>query len=118
MALPISDATMGRSAAFAPRFIKARFRTAALNALGQAGILREVTLTSPSLACVATAAEAGLGVAVRTNEILSGRRPKLAQAKKLPTLPNHHMRIYNGANDTNLAIRKLTDFWLQQFKVS
>ncbi len=94
------------------------FRKAALNALGQAGIPWEVTLTSPSLACVAAAAEAGLGVAVRTQEILNGRRPKLAQAKKLPVLPCHHMRIYNGANDTNLAIRKLTDFWLQQFKVS
>ncbi len=78
---------MGRSAVFAPRFIKASFRTAALNALGQAGIPWEVTLTSPSLACVAAAAEAGLGVAVRTNEILNGRRPKLAQVKKYRHYP-------------------------------
>lgn len=94
------------------------FRTAALNALGQAGIPWEVTLTSPSLACVAAAAEAGLGVAVRTKEILNNRRPQLAQAKNLPTLPKHHMKIYNGANDSNLAIRKLTDFWLEQFAAS
>ena len=91
------------------------FRTEALNALGRAGIPWEVTLTSPSLACVAAAAEAGLGVAVRTEDLLRRRHPKLAHATKLPPLPTHHLRIYNNANAPNLAIKKLTDFWVEQF---
>lgn len=91
------------------------FRTEALNALVHAGIPWEVTLTSPSLACVAAAAEAGLGVTVRTQDLLKRRRPKLAQAHSLPELPNHQLRIYNGVEAPNPAIRELSDFWIQQF---
>lgn len=92
------------------------FRTEALNALMHAGIPWEVTLTSPSLACVAAAAEAGLGVTVRTQDLLKRRQPKLVQAHSLPKLPNHQLRIYNGVETPNLAISKLSDFWIQQFE--
>lgn len=91
------------------------FRTEALNALGRTGIPWDVTLTSPSLSCVAAAAEAGLGVAVRTMDLLRRRQPKLVHATKLPKLPTHHLQVYNGGNAPDLAIEKLTDFWIEQF---
>ncbi|WP_158278935.1 LysR substrate-binding domain-containing protein [Leucothrix arctica] len=92
-----------------------RFRTEAFNALSHAGIPWEITLTSPSLACVAAAAEAGLGVTVRTQDLLKHRRPKLAHAHSLPKLPKHELHIYNGVETTNAAIDEIYDFWIQQF---
>lgn len=91
------------------------FRTEAFNALAHAGIPWEVTLTSPSLACVAAAAESGLGVTVRTQDLLRHRRPKLVQAQSLPKLPKHQLHIYNSIETSNPAISELSEFWIQQF---
>lgn len=91
------------------------FRTEAFNALTLAGIPWELTLTSPSLACVAAAAEAGLGVTVRTQDLLKRRRPKLIHAHSLPKLPKHQLHIYNGVETPNPAINELSEFWIQQF---
>lgn len=92
------------------------FRTYALNALAEAGIPWDITLTSSSLACVAAAAEAGLGLAIRTPELLHRRRPRLIENNDLPLLPSHQLRIYNN-EDHSPAVRKLAEYWTTQLVV-
>jgi DNA-binding transcriptional LysR family regulator len=90
------------------------FRTAALEALGKAGLPWEIKLTSPSLACVAAAAEAGIGVAVRTRDLLRRKQGTLAHCSELPKLPNIDLNLYNRSDKANPAVEKMTAYWTQQ----
>lgn len=90
------------------------FRQEALKALGEVGLPWEIKLSSPSLACVAAAAEAGLGVAVRTTELLERRSENLVRLPELPALPKIELHLYNHAEVTNSAINRLTDFWIDR----
>lgn len=92
------------------------FRKAALDALGKAGLSWEIKLTSPSLACVAAAAEAGIGVAVRTGDLLMRKQGSLVQCNDLPKLPNIDLHLYNRPDTQNPAVDKLTEYWIHQLK--
>lgn len=56
-----------------------QFRKTALKALSDIGRSWDIRLSSPSMACVTAAAEAGLGVAVRTPDVLHKQGRDLAQ---------------------------------------
>lgn len=90
------------------------FRTEALKSLGDAGLAWDVKLTSPSLACVTAAAEAGVGLAVRTTELLRRKQNTLSNFSKLPRLPKIDLCIYNRSNMTSPAADKLTNYWIEQ----
>lgn len=83
------------------------FRDATLSALGEAGIPWQVTLTSPSLACLASAVEAGLGVTARTPEMLGSRWPGLVEIDELPKLPEVELRLYRKSEGSNPASDEL-----------
>jgi DNA-binding transcriptional LysR family regulator len=70
------------------------FRTAAAAALDRAGIGWGVSFTSPSLASLWAAVDAGLGITVRTP---TGKPPHLAvigRAAGLPDLPRVHLALH------------------------
>lgn len=90
------------------------FRKAALKSLGKAGLSWEIKLTSPSLACVTAAAEAGIGLAVRTTDLLRRKQATLSNYSQLPSLPDIDLHIYNSSKVTNPAADKLVEYWVQQ----
>lgn len=92
------------------------FRNAALAALTDAGLSWEVKLTSPSLACVAAAAEAGMGFAVRTPDLLNRKKDTLSAYAALPKLPDIDLLIYWEADNSDSAISKLLEYWIQEFE--
>ncbi|MFP5514247.1 MAG: LysR substrate-binding domain-containing protein [Alphaproteobacteria bacterium] len=71
------------------------FRTAALDALSTTGLPHRIAVTSPSLAGLRAAAEAGVGLTVRTRHSLTG--PLLCdigRALSLPPLPTAAFCLY------------------------
>ncbi|CBS90596.1 LysR substrate-binding domain-containing protein [Azospirillum lipoferum] len=71
------------------------FRTAALDALSASGLPHRIAVTSPSLAGLRAAAEAGVGLTVRTRHSLTG--PLLCdvgRALSLPPLPTAAFCLY------------------------
>ncbi|MBP2228584.1 DNA-binding transcriptional LysR family regulator [Azospirillum agricola] len=76
------------------------FRTAALDALAAAGRASRVAVTSPSLAGLRAAVEAGVGLTVRTRHSLTG--PLLADVGAelaLPPLPAAAFCLYAGGGE-------------------
>ncbi|WP_247877480.1 LysR substrate-binding domain-containing protein [Azospirillum agricola] len=76
------------------------FRTAALDALAAAGRASRVAVTSPSLAGLRAAVEAGVGLTVRTRHSLTG--PLLADVGAelaLPPLPTAAFCLYAGGDE-------------------
>ncbi|MEP4192517.1 MAG: LysR substrate-binding domain-containing protein, partial [Sneathiella sp.] len=92
------------------------FREEALKALGNAGIQWDIKLTSPSLACVAAAAEAGMGVTVRTADLMRRKRNTLAELSELPSLPDIQLHLYSKPEVTSPAIRHLAEYWAHCFQ--
>lgn len=77
------------------------FRTAALDALAGAGRLARIAVTSPSLAGLRAAVEAGVGLTVRTRHSVNG--PLLADvgdALGLPGLPTAAFCLYARSDET------------------
>lgn len=88
------------------------FRHAALQALAKVGMSWEIKLTSPSLACVVAAAEAGLGVMVRTPELRERKCRTLTRNSTLPALNGIELHLYTGQESSNLAVRELSTYWI------
>lgn len=93
------------------------FRKAAIKALGDAGLRWEIRLTSPSLACVAAAAEAGMGLAVRTTDLLNRKQHSLSSYFELPKLPSIDLHLYDRPEGTNPAVSELSKYWTNCFRV-
>jgi len=79
------------------------FREAAITALSDAGVPWQIRLSSPSLSCLAAAVEAGVGIGVRTRQMLGRRWRGLAEVKGLPTLPKAGLRYYRNDSPGNPA---------------
>ncbi|HET6607450.1 MAG TPA: LysR substrate-binding domain-containing protein [Rhodopila sp.] len=83
------------------------FRTISVAALDAAGIPWRLAFISPSLAGMWAAAEAGLGVAVRT---AVGQPPTLAALTSgLPPLPNLPLTLHMAQAQPTPAVRRLAD---------
>lgn len=73
------------------------FRSAAIEALAAAGRGHRVAFTSPSLSGLRSAAEAGIGLTVRTRLLLGPGLADLGEAFGLPPLPRVAFALYAGA---------------------
>lgn len=93
------------------------FREVAMKSLDSAGIPWRVVLSSPSLSCLASAAEAGLGVCVRTGELLGDRRPGLARINNLSDLPDVELCHYQSDQTSNATASRLRDFCIERLRV-
>jgi DNA-binding transcriptional LysR family regulator len=86
------------------------FRTLGLDALREAGIAWRVVVTSPSLAGLWAAAEAGFGVTVRTAfgvpRTLSMLDP---QASGLPALPPISLALHRAQKAPTIVVSRLAD---------
>ncbi|MBU2937787.1 MULTISPECIES: LysR substrate-binding domain-containing protein [Pacificibacter] len=91
-----------------------QFRKAALKSLGDAGVAWDVKLASASMSCVSAAAEAGLGVAVRTADVLQSKKLNLSKITNLPDLPSINLQLYTQGEDHSPAIQKLSEYWIAQ----
>jgi len=72
------------------------FRRAGLDALDRQGKSWRVAFTSPSLAGIYAAAQAGLGVSIRTGANLPKGLRVLGAADGMPPLPNISLSLYGG----------------------
>ena len=93
------------------------FREASTRALDKAGIPWRVTLSSPSLSCLTSAVEAGLGVCVRTAELLGESRPGLARMQGLPALPDVELCHYQNERTLNSTAARLRDFCIERLRL-
>lgn len=87
-------------------------RSAAIQALGRAGIPWRIAFSSPSLGGVWAAVAAGLGVTVRT---AIGLPPALRALEQpgLPPLPVIGLRLHCGSEELSAPARRLHDIVLQ-----
>jgi DNA-binding transcriptional LysR family regulator len=72
------------------------FRSAAIESLAAAGRAHRVSFTSPSLSGLRMAAEAGLGLTVRTRHLLAPRLDDMGARLDLPPLPAVAFALYVG----------------------
>ncbi|HLM39518.1 MAG TPA: LysR substrate-binding domain-containing protein [Microvirga sp.] len=72
------------------------FRSAAIESLAAAGRAHRVSFTSPSLSGLRMAAEAGLGLTVRTRHLLAPRLDDMGARLGLPPLPGVAFALYVG----------------------
>jgi len=93
------------------------FREEALASLGEAGIPWRITLSSPSLSCLAAAVEAGLGICVRTPELLNARWPGLAQVKELPKLRDVEVCAYHTGSSLNPTAEHLREYYVDRLSL-
>lgn len=97
-------------AAFGPPCV---FRAAALEALDAAGLPWRLAFTSPSLHGVWAAAEAGLGITVRTKLAVPDKLALLdASDERLPSLPNATLALHRAEADPTPAVVRLSEMLL------
>ena len=100
--------------AFAP---PCGFRSAGIAALDSAGIPWRLTFTSPSLSGLWAAAEAGLGITLRTAiglpKTLSAFNPA---AVGLPSLPRIPLALYRAEQEPSSAVGRLSDILLETIR--
>jgi DNA-binding transcriptional LysR family regulator len=89
------------------------FRTAAINALESAGISWRVAFTSPSLAGLWAAVDAGLGIAVRTEASVPGHLRVLDGRSGLPSLPNVNLCLCSAGRPLTPAVMRLKAILLE-----
>ncbi|MDB6102275.1 MAG: regulatory protein, partial [Gammaproteobacteria bacterium] len=93
------------------------FRSAGIAALDKAGIPWRVTFASPSLSGLWAAAEAGLGITLRTAismpKTLSALNPVEAG---LPCLPSISLTLHRANEEPNAAVGRLTDILLETIR--
>ncbi len=86
------------------------FRDAAVRALDQAGIPWRVTFTSPSLAGLWAAVEAGLGITPRAPHSTPARLTVLAGDRRLPKLKaNAGLWLHGASGSAKPAVARLQD---------
>ena len=88
------------------------FRDAALAALDAAGIAWRVAFTSPSLAGLWAAVEAGLGVTVRTVASRPAHLATLGPATGWPDLPLTELSLHGAGRSLSPAAQRLKDILL------
>ena len=86
-----------------------QFRAAAIAALDAARIPWRIAFTSPSLAGLWAAAEAGLGVTVRTTASIPLHLANIGNACRLPKLPSVQLGLHSGARPLSKAASRLRD---------
>jgi DNA-binding transcriptional LysR family regulator len=86
-----------------------QFRAAALAALDAAKIAWRIEFTSPSLAGLWAAAEAGLGVTVRTTASIPPHLVNIGKACRLPKLPSVKLALHAGSRSLSPAASRLRD---------
>lgn len=90
------------------------FRSAGIAALDAAGIAWRLTFTSLSLSGLWAAAEAGLGITLRTAYDISPRLAVLdPQAFGLPELPSVPLTLYRAQADASPAAQRLLEILLE-----
>jgi len=84
-----------------------QFRAAAIAALDAAKIPWRIEFTSPSLAGLWAAAEAGLGVTVRTTASIPPHLANIGNACRLPKLPSVQLGLHSGTRPLSKAASRL-----------
>ena len=101
-------------AAFEPPCV---FRTAAVNALDNIGLLWRLVFTSPSLSGLWAAAEGGLAITVRTTfakpKTLSVLDPAICG---LPALPSVPLALHHAEAEPSPAVARLTEILLETIR--
>ncbi len=101
-------------AAFAP---PCSFRSAAIDALGAAGLPWRLVFTSPSLSGLWAAAEGGLGITVRTTINMPKTLAVLdPRTTGLPALPSVPLALHRVVADPAPAVVRLTDILLETIR--
>ena len=90
-----------------------RFRQAALAALDRAGISWQIGFTSPSLAGLWAALDAGLGITVRTPFGLGKNLAVLDAASGLPELGEIDLALHLASSRPGPAVARLRDILLE-----
>lgn len=90
------------------------FRQPAVEALEQARIPWRLAFASPSLAGLWAAAEAGLGITVRTAFGLPPQLSVLGAASGLPQLPDIGLALHTAAEKTTPAVIRLREILLDE----
>ncbi|MDQ7977940.1 LysR substrate-binding domain-containing protein [Paraburkholderia sp. SARCC-3016] len=89
------------------------FRSAGIAALDEAGIAWRLVFTSPSLSGLWAAAEAGLGITVRTTIAMPRSLAVLDPlATGLPVLPPIPLSLHRKDQEANAVVRRLTEIVL------
>lgn len=90
------------------------FRSAGIAALDEAGIPWRLVFTSPSLSGLWAAAEAGLGVTVRTTISMPRALAALdPHTSGLPVLPPMPLALHRAEAESRPAVKRLTDIVLE-----
>lgn len=88
------------------------FNRAGTSALDQAGIPWRIAVTSPSLAGLWAAVDAGLGVTVRTQASMPGHLKGIGRVAGLPVLPSVRLTLLTGQDEPSATTRVLKDILL------
>jgi DNA-binding transcriptional LysR family regulator len=89
------------------------FRAAAINALEAAGLPWRVAFTSPSMAGLWAAVEAGLGIAVRTETSVPRHLAALGTRSGLPPLPSVNLCLSSAGRPLSPAATRLRAILLE-----
>jgi len=93
------------------------FRQPGIEALDDAGLKWRLAFTSPSLAGLWAAAEAGLGVTVRTPFGVPAGCDILDAASGLPKLPDAELRLHGSGAELQPAAARLRDILLDEISM-
>jgi len=85
------------------------FNRAGTTGLDQAGIAWRVAVTSPSLAGLWAAVDAGLGVTVRTEASMPAHLKAIGRVAGLPALPAVRLALFTGENEPSATTLVLKD---------
>lgn len=94
------------------------FRQAAIAALDAAGVPWRIAFTSPSLAGLWAAVDAGLGVTVRTASSRPAHLALLDRAMGWPDLPSLHLSLYTAGSSLSPAASRLRDILMDTVPAS
>ncbi len=94
------------------------FRTAAINALDEAGIPWEIAFTTPNVAGLWAAVNAGLGVTVRTAMSAPEGLSALGADEGFPALPDAHVFLSSAGRTLTHAATCLEDVLLRTLQAS
>jgi DNA-binding transcriptional LysR family regulator len=94
------------------------FRQPAVEALEQAQIPWRLAFASPSLAGLWAAAEAGLGVTVRTAFGLPPQLSVLGAASGLPDLPEIGLALYMASSEPSPAVIRLREILIEELSAA
>ena len=89
------------------------FRSASLAALDAAGIPWRIEFTSPSLAGLWAAVDAGLGIAVRTSISAPPHLANVGNRLRLPKLPSVELRLHSAGRTLTPASARLREILLE-----